>query len=133
MRSFIKIGPDCTSNEIVRKIEHTKEILLCVRLLSLMQSAAFSSSSSYVIPPYLGIFLRSAFLFEEFGVNQISTSFSTPSKYWRLLIFSFSAIFKVNFVFDIVVFITISSDVFMSLKLNLKIETYFSVANSFVD
>lgn len=41
---------------------------------------------------HLGIFRRSAFLLASFGVNQISSSFSTPSKKWALSIFSFSAI-----------------------------------------
>lgn len=41
---------------------------------------------------YLGIFLKSAFLLVGFGENQISRSFSTPSKKCGWLIFSFSAI-----------------------------------------
>lgn len=50
---------------------------------------------------YLGIFLRSAFLLNGFGVNQISRSFSTPSKYWGLLILSFSAMIVTIVVFFI--------------------------------
>lgn len=48
--------------------------------------------SLFTFFPYLGIFLKSAFLFDGFGINQISNNFSTPSKKCGLLIFSFSAI-----------------------------------------
>lgn len=49
-------------------------------------------SFHFSIGSYLGIFLKSAFLFNGFGVNQISNNFSTPSKKCGLLMFSFSAI-----------------------------------------
>lgn len=48
-------------------------------------------SFSHEIHTHLGIFLKSAFLFNSFGANQISKSFSTPSKK-LFIIFSFSAI-----------------------------------------
>lgn len=56
--------------------------------------SCYSFSFIFIISvlSYLGIFLKSAFLLVGFGVNQISRSFSTPSKKCGWLIFSFSAI-----------------------------------------
>lgn len=65
----------------------------CYICVQCSAAAAVSSSSFF---SYLGIFLKSAFLFDGFGVNQISRSFSTPSKNCGFPIFSFSAILIVN-------------------------------------
>lgn len=73
------------------------EICLCCPPASSSFSSTFSLTlfcfiSLFILSPYLGIFLKSAFLFNGFGVNQISNNFSTPSKKCGLLMVSVSAI-----------------------------------------
>lgn len=72
---------------------------------------------SLFIRSYLGIFLKSAFLFAGFGVNQISNNFSTPSKKCGLLMVSFSAIVWIR-EFSILIYFRFSFLVQMDSSLN---------------